>query len=1412
MNHDEYVVDFLSIETYVGTKPLSISYCGKTIASHNWRSVYSSLCSYLIQDHPEVFRDLLNNSEDNKRAAQIIYDRFDANRLLAPYEIAPGYFIETHRSAYDLIRNIRTLLDICHVPYENVEIRYSIRDKSSVVPKRSDGLEHLYSYARSKAALSVLDPHISLLYCMVQLIRENGYADCDLVLKKHNELTKQKLTKIPGSTEYRDLSEEGFIYAVRVNAGTVSALKFQRPYSELLKDDNYQQLLELLLTADALRQSAAEDKSVSKKQKTPLQKLITRINREIKQKTYLSDILIDEEEYELLKIELNKTIGFAKQSKRLEGSPLFAVGVVQVALRIYQDGNFWGPFFSEIGQPKGDGQEQRLIGTAFYKVLKEYGRFTVEQNRFVQNILLHCFVTDLYMDSYFSFLYAVYTSLLDRDLTQLDRDAMNALVERADRSNLLVTNTAEAFKANPRGAKIRIRNHLKLLDKLFWNPDYTLRTSNRIYSKLQLWARHSDKLILESASGRSSGTKGKKRFSKPYLFFDQMQFAFRLVFPQQIVIGDDPDLHWEISGQIAKTIVPDIVEAVVGYKVQECSLNLDSWQDLLGDFKIKLKDHEDGTIRSFSLPKTNVRFFDEEGYLIFTNQLHAGMTFAVSERKTALRSSSLAETHEYQEIVLSAFQFEDHDILMLPNGHAVSIGGETIQSGLAGNTAVSGINCVLQDDAVVPLMSKFPHIILRMAEVKAPGTCIEINAERFSLADVASMTFPIDDRSGDTGYWIEMDKVITAHNGVYSVLADIPGGSTFAWKFVYVDKFEMTFEESPYVFEPRGVVRFRDNITIRSLEKGCQKDAGGNIFRFELAKVGRSIDFAYEQANFSCILKANVPALFLSFDGEKWSAKKPELIWYTDLPEIIYIQYPQSKISLFTDILDDDTAENEEDEEKVYIKPKKDSFFRCDIRWLQSYLHGKTNIHNLYFKSENVSKELLQIVRHNIVCSCTIKEVGHGNGISIQTTILGKNPCCADIKCGDTMLAEKVAFNRNSLYIPTHVRNEHYSVELFEEEEDESGFGTTELYSIGVFHADLSNPFDLSNRSIRIKTVEIENNEPLELLLSYYVENLKRTGSENGYTGMMVVEDSNKKLAAIAVQLDFLDIENPDTVHLRLKNSIEKPFLYDLRRKFLVTEENQSLSEAARAQRYLKLDPDKTSYRIIFVERSNSDYSKISTRLVIKEYSIASVFSWKEPSSQAENKGGTFGKNRKQAGPILVRNVTWSRYAYPEVMLTGIQTIDEFRKWTREQLKHRFQMSDSVLDSIETTLSVYGVRLANQKRVSPQSDAQTEMDSSKIMPEPLIQKQKEKDQREQTLAVEAKPNIEIAEASAESPLSALNLGNITLNCLRQAGYSHIEQLLALYEKKGTKGFGNIPRFNSEMQRELIKALRREKLI
>ena len=1127
-----------------------------------------------------------------------------------------------------------------------------------------------------------LDRCASLIYCMVLHMNEDGCADSDQVLKSHNLLTHQKLKWIPGSDEYRELLNEGFVYTVRINAGKTSALKFQKPYADQLKTDAYRQLLSILNRAPAVianDPSAKKADGKSRRQKTPIQKLITRINREITKKKYLSDILISEDEYDLLKTELYRIIKKARRSKRIESSPLLAVGLVQVACRVYQDGNFWGPFYEEIGLSKGDGAEQRIIGTAFYEVLKDYDRVFVSPNKYVQNILLHCFVTDPYLDSYFSFLYTIYTYLLDRDLYQLDKSAMSALIDRADRSHLLVKNTADAIKANPRGAKIRIRNHLKLLDKLFWDPDYTLCTSNRTLSKLQLWVRHSEKMLLESKSGRVAGARGKKHFSRPYFYFDQLQFAFRLVLPQQVVIGDDPDLRWNITGQIEKDMEPEIIEAIVGYRVQECAVTLTSWRDLLGAFKIKLIDHEGNAIRTFSMPKADVRIFDTEGYQNFTQSLYAGQIYTVSDKNSRLLSSSFSESHEYDGIVLSLYHFEEDDILLLPNGHAISIGKETIASGIAGNSVVPNARCILQTGETLSLMFRLPHLILRTSEQKAAGTCIEINLKRYSLLDIASMSFPIDDGSRDNGYWIELDKIGTPINGIYEIIADIPGGATKTWRFVLLNCFEMSFDDAPYTFEPRGVVRFNEWLNIQSLETGCKKDTSGNVFQFELAKVGRSIDFSLQENGFICTLQIDIPALFTSFDGDIWSAERPDAIWHSELPDMIYISSTQQTITLYTDEATDDTSSGTRN--KVYSRKTNESYIACDIRWFKSYLDNGKNISALWIQLESGSTELLHVVRHSIPISCSVFQVDNGNAICVHAVILGKGSYYADVYRDGILLANKVCLENGNCTINKTVENGEYAVELFETEEDDSGFEDAVYAIIGKFYSAVVNPYDMSHRSFQILYVEkdADTNRILDLSFDYYVEDLVRTKERDVYSGMMVVEAGNKQLAAFPVFVFFLDMNDPSRVSISYKDEYNDPmsFLYDTKRKGILKEENPKLPKLTCYRRYTFLDSDDDLFRIEFVERENSNYRRIGYDLVFEE-SIYD-FAFKSTVTKiAERKPAT-------------RDVTWRRGAYPYILQTHISNIVEFGKWTREDLQNRFCIPDPIMDSIESTLALYGV-------------------------------------------------------------------------------------------------------------------------
>ena len=128
---EEKTVDFYHKASYAFTKPVSASYFGDQFYESSWRTLYKKLCKLLALDYPDVFKTLRDQSTSGNRE-YMVYDSEIAKSLTKPYEVANGIFVETNRSATDLMESIRKLLDACLVDYENVEIRYVQKPQTSV--------------------------------------------------------------------------------------------------------------------------------------------------------------------------------------------------------------------------------------------------------------------------------------------------------------------------------------------------------------------------------------------------------------------------------------------------------------------------------------------------------------------------------------------------------------------------------------------------------------------------------------------------------------------------------------------------------------------------------------------------------------------------------------------------------------------------------------------------------------------------------------------------------------------------------------------------------------------------------------------------------------------------------------------------------------------------------------------------------------------------------------------------------------------------------------------------------------------------------------------------------------------------------------------------------------------------------
>ena len=116
-------MDLAAIPNMAFTKPVALSYFGNEIQENSWRTLYADLCRQLIDDYPDTFKQLRKDSQSGRTKVWIVDDAH-TELLAAPKKVMRNYHIETNRSALDIMRAIKWLLDQCSVDYENIVITY----------------------------------------------------------------------------------------------------------------------------------------------------------------------------------------------------------------------------------------------------------------------------------------------------------------------------------------------------------------------------------------------------------------------------------------------------------------------------------------------------------------------------------------------------------------------------------------------------------------------------------------------------------------------------------------------------------------------------------------------------------------------------------------------------------------------------------------------------------------------------------------------------------------------------------------------------------------------------------------------------------------------------------------------------------------------------------------------------------------------------------------------------------------------------------------------------------------------------------------------------------------------------------------------------------------------------------------
>lgn len=941
------------------------------------------------------------------------------------------------------------------------------------------------------------------------------------------------------------------------------------------------------------KESILQPEEKEKKVVTPFERLKRRILKGFEKKVFIGDIIINDVEYEIL-LDYFRTKCSAIMNSHLNAfcDPVFATALVQIGIKYY-DGNFWGHVAQLLGLKRISPTYQGIIGESFTKTLLAYNKLFIDKSEKVNNILMHGFVSDHYANEMFDFLFKYYNIDLERDLQRNNAEMMRGLIEAIQRDDntgrtyLLVKQTANAIRANIRGGKIRIRRLLRLIDKCFWEQIIPANPVSRISILFNKWQENSNEFRLQynKYNNGSANGGGKKSYSSPYIKCDFKNTTFKLVLPTQIIRFEyDKDIKWNIfSNGEQRTVNTLLYQAVTGYKTETSEISIKA-EDIFNEFSIELV-HHGNRIRLFKIKADCVRFFDKDGYYLNSDSsLPMGEVYAFTRANEMPRSEALVENEPIGSLIRSCFEFEYGDIVRLPDGKPISI-GKKLEEGLLRRKALNA-SYAIYNDANIPIYSAPPTILLKIAAKRANGTLINVNGSIYRLFDSETTIIDLNDRSGETGYILNLGDYGCEKDNIYTVIVDVPNDRTNRfWQFALINGITYEFEEAPYIFKSKGTIRFNEGLKVYSQDNEILKNCDENSFNFAIHTEVDYLQFAYDTERDSIKLCFEVPALKWKFGSGAWNLDKPSDIWHSEFPSMIYIKYPDDRITLSMDEQIED--ENNSDSQMVKcMKLKSEGLFICDTTRFKSWFGREKIIRSVYIDLPKNRTEFIRVITRSVIASQILTTDSNYEKLIGKLDIIGNSNYYVDVRNLETgeLLAEKLPVIDGEFVIEGIIGSGKYKISVFEDEEDDTGFGISNYLPVGDYEHNLVNPYDLQGKNIAIKYIKKGESSLFIIQPScqYIVRNLKHidNNDRHNYTGTLVTNTIyGSKTICNAVNVNIPDLNKLQFIYLTYYDGYDYiEFLFDTYRKFIVKEEEKGLTRAVRYRRYESLYPEEYVY------------------------------------------------------------------------------------------------------------------------------------------------------------------------------------------------------------------------------------------
>lgn len=883
-------------------------------------------------------------------------------------------------------------------------------------------------------------------------------------------------------------------------------------------------------------------------------KLFKRVRCEFSQCTYIGDISISNEEYIILIDYLKKYIEAIDDKDFNYANIFLATALVNLGIKKY-DGAFWHHLEDETGISKIDRNTQEKLGNIFVNTLIKNEKIHIDVNKYVNNILMHCFVTTNYAEDFFDFLFAYYRLDLDRDLEQNTTEMMSQLIDvmkKADnqksRAYKIKKHTADAVLMNEKGSKIRIGNVLKYIDRYIFEDIVPEQSQNRVAKLFVEWSKNSDKFNLEKDKYASVKDRRKKHFRFPFFNFNLETNNFRLILPIQTIHTETesvaPVISWKITGQsFEQEIIVDFEESVIGYKTVNCEFINIELEQLFETINIELL-YNKRIKKTFLIKSDYVRFFDSTDYnfIKYDEFIRAGKFFAVTPCGKRIMSEKIIAVDNIAGLPAFQLNVENGDVIILPTESPLPV-GKPLEEGILSDGYIKNIH-VEKDNNKYIVYKKAPSLYFTMTHNDKRGALIIINGEKFRFNEENASFF--NNTKDKTGYILNL-RTYCKENGVYSVSLSIPSERRIRnYDFALVDELNIAFKDAPYIYDDTGTL----NIKADSLDETLSFN------------ISPEEDYVrYRISNMDLLIQ--IPAFkWKSNIDNVWRTDHLNYVWYKELPSKLYIKFPDDHIKLFSGNLNN--IDISESEITLNVNSKK-NVFECDTTKIFSWAYG-ADYYLIKIGYKDKSFDFLKVITRNIMHSATVKSDFMKGLLIVESSISGFNDCVADVKCNNEIIAEKIEVKSRGFDFRTKFLSGIFEVVFYEydaEEDDEFGLEEFNYTEFGRIREKVNNKFDIDGLTINLKYITRDKRpnewfDPERFVLndSCSINHIEiDTAFEDGYVG--IISSSMTKINGLKVSVKFIDDLDFRKVEVKyFDNNIGdySPFLFDNKLKSLALE------------------------------------------------------------------------------------------------------------------------------------------------------------------------------------------------------------------------------------------------------------------